>query len=168
MNSTFQGRLIQEQKGKPLAALRIDAWDKDPSADDYLGSAISGPDGEFTITFDESMFADLGAERYPDVYFKVFRCDDLLLSTKNSLLWNVNTPKSNVRIEIPIKPLAAGWVERHIYLKIERIEKYSPVRPQEKVVPPVQYGRDCMRNEGHENALIPEAEIQARSLTAVV
>jgi hypothetical protein len=32
--------------------------------------------------------------------------------------------------------------ERHIYVKIERIENYSPVQPQDKVVPPVQYGRD--------------------------
>jgi FtsP/CotA-like multicopper oxidase with cupredoxin domain len=168
MNYTFHGRLVEEHTDTPVAGLRVEAWDKDPTTDDYLGSAVSGPDGEFTITFDESMFADWGSERYPDVYFKVFRCDDLLLSTENSLIWNVSTPKKNVRIEVPIRPLASGWMERDIYLKIERIEKYSPVRPQEKVVPPVQYGRDCMRNEGHENALIPEAEIQARSLTAVV
>ncbi|MDQ3812787.1 MAG: DUF1929 domain-containing protein, partial [Armatimonadota bacterium] len=51
---------------------------------------------------------------------------------------------------------------------IERIENYSPVMPQEKAVPPVQYGRDCMRGDGHENGLIPQAEIDARSLTAVV
>jgi plastocyanin len=55
-----------------------------------------------------------------------------------------------------------------VYLKIERVEGYSPVWPQEKVVPPVQYGRDCMRNEGHENAFIPQAEIDARALNAVV
>ena len=59
-------------------------------------------------------------------------------------------------------PEAAACDERHIYLKIERIEDYSPVKPQDKVVPPVQYGRDCMRIHGHENGLIPQAEIDAR------
>ena len=67
-----------------------------------------------------------------------------------------------------LKSSAKGWIQRDIYFKIEKIEGYSPARPQEKEVPPVKYGRDCMRGEGHENAFIPEAEIQARSLTAVV
>jgi hypothetical protein len=72
-----------------------------------------------------------------------------------------------VTIEIaPIKPVVCE--ERHIYLKIVRLEGYNPVKPQEKVVPPVQYGRDCMRNEGHENALIPQSELDARALNAVV
>lgn len=57
---------------------------------------------------------------------------------------------------------------RDIYLKIERIEDYSPVEPYDKTAPPVQYRRDCMRNEGHEDGLIPEAEVNARGLVALV
>ena len=57
---------------------------------------------------------------------------------------------------------------RNIYLKIERIPGYSPVEPDDHVMPPIQYGRDCMRNEGHEDGLIPPDEIAARRLTALI
>lgn len=57
---------------------------------------------------------------------------------------------------------------QNIYLKIEPIDDYSPVRPMEKAAPPIEYGRDCMRNKGHEAGVIPEAEIEARTLRAVV
>jgi Multicopper oxidase len=57
---------------------------------------------------------------------------------------------------------------RNIYLKIERIFDYSPVRPDEHVTPPIQYGRDCMRNMGHEDGLIPDDEINGRRVTALI
>ncbi len=57
---------------------------------------------------------------------------------------------------------------RDIYLKIERIDGYSPVAPQDKVAPPMEYKRDCMRNPGHEDATIPDSEVKARAVDAVV
>ena len=57
---------------------------------------------------------------------------------------------------------------RNIYLKIERVPGYSPVAPADHVSPPIQYGRDCMRNEHHEDGSIPPDEIAARRLTALV
>jgi hypothetical protein len=143
----IEGTIVETPGDAPASGLRVEALDKDFGTDDYLGFAITGPDGGFTITFDESMFEDLGFERYPDIYFKVFRCGELLASTEKSAIWNAKKPNVKVKIQVPAKKIATGWVERHIYLKIEKIEKYSPVRPQEKVVPPVQYGRDCMRTK---------------------
>lgn len=58
--------------------------------------------------------------------------------------------------------------DRHVYLKIETIEGYSPVDPQPKTAPPVRYKRDCMRFPGHEDGTIPDAEVEARALTALV
>ncbi len=164
----IRGRVLQQTDRTPLAGLRVEGWDADFGADDFLGSAITGPNGEFVIEFDESRYREWIGDHDPDIYFPVYRCGDLIVSTHRSVLWNVRDPTVDVEILVDVGELAAGWVERNIYLKIERIENYSPVRPQEKVVPPVQYGRDCLRGDGHENALIPEAEIQARSLTAVV
>ncbi len=57
---------------------------------------------------------------------------------------------------------------RDIYLKIETIPGYCPVRPEDHSPPPREYGRDCMRNPGHEDTTIPAAEINARTLTALV
>lgn len=55
-----------------------------------------------------------------------------------------------------------------VYLKIEAIPDYSPVAPDEEVSPPILYGRDCMRNTGHEDGTIPSGEIDARRLNALV
>jgi FtsP/CotA-like multicopper oxidase with cupredoxin domain len=57
---------------------------------------------------------------------------------------------------------------RDIYLKIETIPGYSPVEPDDHVSPPIQYRRDCMRNEGHEDGTIPADEVAARRLTALI
>jgi len=57
---------------------------------------------------------------------------------------------------------------RDIYLKIEQVADYSPVEPEQKVMPPKQYRRDCMRNEGHEDTTIPQSEVDARRLNALV
>jgi plastocyanin len=57
---------------------------------------------------------------------------------------------------------------RNIYLKIEQVFNYSTVEPELKVMPPKQYRRDCMRNPGHDDTVIPAAEVEARRLTALV
>lgn len=61
------------------------------------------------------------------------------------------------------------FVKRNIYLKIETIDDYSPVEPTDhKLPPPIVYKRDCMRKKGHEDGTIPDSEVAARSLKAVV
>jgi hypothetical protein len=55
---------------------------------------------------------------------------------------------------------------RDIYLKIEKLPAYSPVAPENGEHD--RYGRDCMRNHGHENTRIPQAEIERRRVDAVV
>jgi FtsP/CotA-like multicopper oxidase with cupredoxin domain len=159
---------VESHTGKPLSELRIEAWDKDVLTDDYLDFGLSDKDGEFKITFDKSEFEDWFGERHPDIYFKVFHYDDLLVSTEDSVLWNVKKSDVKVNIKIPkLRPIVCG--EQHVYLKIERIEDYTPVKPQDDHnVSDVQYGRDCMRNSGHENGFIPQSEIDARALDAIV
>ena len=57
---------------------------------------------------------------------------------------------------------------RDHYLKIETIPDYSPVEPDDHVSPPIQFRRDCMRNMGHEDGTIPDDEVAARRLTALI
>ena len=160
MRYEIRGRVIDQFTDDGIGGVRVEAWDKDFGLDDYLGSASTRSDGSFSISFDESAFRDIFFDNWPDLYFKVYCYNELLASTENSVRWNLKDPHVGVTIKArhPKPPVCD---ERHIYLKIERIENYSPVRPQGKVVPPVQYGRDCMRNHGHENGLIPQAEINS-------
>ena len=167
MRHEIRGRVVDQFTGDGIGGVRVEAWDKDFGADDFLGFASTRSDGSFSITFDESAFRDIFFDRRPDLYFKVFCFNELLVSTEDSVLWNAAEPNVGVTIKAP-HPKPPSCDERHVYLKIERIENYSPVKPQEKTVPPIQYGRDCMRGNGHENGLIPQTEIDARSLTAVV
>ena len=57
---------------------------------------------------------------------------------------------------------------RNIYLKIEQIASYNPVNPEPKPAAPRQYKRDCMRNPGHDDGTIPDPEVKARSLPALI
>ena len=166
MRYEIRGRVIDEF-GNGIGGVRVEAWDKDLGLDDHLGSASTISDGSFTIVFDESAFADIFFDKRPDLYFKVFCYNQLLVSTEDSVRWNVSDPHIGVTITAPQpKPLPCD--ERHIYLKIERIEHYSPVLPTDHPIAPAEYGRDCMRGHGHENGLIPQPEIDARAVPAVI
>ena len=57
---------------------------------------------------------------------------------------------------------------QNVYLKIETIHDYSPVEPDDHVAAPIDYKRDCMRNAGHEDGTIPQSEVDARRLTALI
>ena len=165
---SINGRVVDSRTGSGVGGLRVEAWDADRGADDYLGWAATREDGGFDIVFNELLSREW-YDVWPDVYFRVYYAGTLLLSTEGSIRWNVRRPLRDLVLHVPFVPVQPPCVVRDIYLKIERVPDYSPPRPHtEKAAPHIQYGRDCMRNEGHENALIPEAEIQARSLTAVV
>lgn len=55
---------------------------------------------------------------------------------------------------------------RDIYLKIEKLPAYSPVAPDD--AEHHLHRRDCMRNHGHEDGTIPQAEVDRRRLDAIV
>lgn len=55
---------------------------------------------------------------------------------------------------------------RNVYLRIETIPDYSPVEPSGHAA--ASYRRDCMRNPGHEDGTIPQSEIDARRLDALI
>lgn len=167
MRYEIKGKVIDQKTRAGVAGVRVEAWGKDLEIDDDLGYAATQSDGSFAIPFDEDTFRDFFRDQYPDIYFDVCCGDELLASTEDSTHWKVETPDVYVTIEIPpLKP--AAWGERHVYLKIERIEGYNPVMPQEETVGQAQWGRDCMRNVGHEDGFIPQSEIDARALDAIV
>lgn len=47
------GCVVEAESGRPLAGLRVRAFDQDVSVDDYLGESCTDADGHFEIVFTE-------------------------------------------------------------------------------------------------------------------
>ena len=167
MYYSIKGTCTTKTKRKYLGGVRVEACVQDETIEDYLAYAITQPDGTFVITLDDDMLRDLFRGPYPQIYFRVWCGGVQLADFEHSTYWKFDEPDAPVTIEC-MAPKPMAWTERHVFLKIERIEAYSPVKPLEEEAGQAKYGRDCMRNVGHEDGNIPKLEIIARSLDAVV
>ena len=168
MKYTIKGQLNSRSKESKDDIL-IEVWDNKELYEDKVGHALSDEDGKFVIQIDEYYYRELFPGDWPDLYFKVIANGEEIANTIGEIEWKIDRPTAGFfKIPCLIPPKITKWKDRHIYLKIERIEEYSPVSPQDKVALPRQYKRDCMRNVGHEDTVIPDAEVVARSLDAVV
>lgn len=96
----IRGLVIDSKTNRGLEGLRVEAWDKDLVCDDLAGSAVTDAEGGFSIEFGEGYFGELFFDRRPDLFFKVYRGGELITSTENSVLWNVERGDTEVTIEI--------------------------------------------------------------------
>ena len=112
---TAFGRIVNERTKKGIPGLKIEAWDKDLLFNQRLGYAMSNEEGEFRINFDEIQFRNLFFDKYPDVFFKVFRGNKLLKNTKDSVLWNVGSKDQSGFKEIAVRNIYATDTSRNIF-----------------------------------------------------
>ena len=126
-NETFRitGRVIDRTTQQGIAGLRVEAWDKDKICDDLVGSAVTDEQGAFQIEFTSSHFAELFLDRQPDLFFKVFREDELIKSTEDSVLWNVAAENTEVVIEADV-PSAVKPKETFVVRGQVRLADGSP------------------------------------------
>jgi hypothetical protein len=122
-HKTFRivGRVI-DQTGQGVEGLRVEAWDKDLFFDDLVGNAETGSEGSFEMKFKESYFKEIFARR-PDLYFKIFRKDELIPGAEfevevqlptgkimkglgDAVFWKVASGTTNVTIKLQI-PVAS-------------------------------------------------------------
>lgn len=110
-NKTFciTGRVIDSTTQQGVAGLRVGAWDKEMICDDLVSSTVTDEQGAFQMEFTDSHFKELCQDRQPDLFFKVFRENELIKSTEDSVLWNIATGNTEVVIEVDIP--AAGKPE---------------------------------------------------------
>lgn len=103
-SKTFRitGRVIDSATQQGIAGLQVEAWDKDLICNDLVGSTATDEQGAFQIAFTEAHFKELFLDRQPDLFFKVFREDELIKSTEDSVLWNVAAGNTEVVIEVAI------------------------------------------------------------------
>ena len=163
----IKGTVSVRNKQKYLGGVRVEAWVQDEKIEDYLAYTITQPDGTFVITLYDDLLRDLFRGPYPQIYFKVWCGDVKLTDMEHAVYWKFEEPNATVTVECTA-PKPMTWTERHVFLKIERVDNYSPVKPLEEEAGQAKYGRDCMRNVGHEDGAIPQSEIKARALDAVV
>lgn len=97
---TLQGTVLQAGTQQPIAHLKVEAWDRDLVFDDPLGHAMTDANGQFTIQVNPEDFRGLFTDRYPDVYFKIYRGKVLLKSTVDTTHKNVNGDLLNVQISL--------------------------------------------------------------------
>ncbi len=103
-NNIIKGLVIDQNK-KPLPDLRIEAWGKVLSVNDFVGEGIADANGGFKISFTQKRFKDLFFDNNPDLYFKVYAGSILIYSTENSVLWNISNNQENILITIDIQSL---------------------------------------------------------------
>ena len=101
------GTVVEQESGKPLAGLRVRAYDKDWVFDDDLGETRTDAAGRFEISYTDVQFRDL-EETQPDLYLRVYDADGerLLYSSEKAVRRNALMIE-HFDIRIPIEKLAS-------------------------------------------------------------
>ena len=164
---------VRDAKAKrALTGVWVEVWSSKHDHEDFLGAGPVNDKGGYEVEFTADRFKNFFTDDHPDVYVKIFRGDELLYTTEEHIAHFARKAHRH-QLDVTVQPQELERLlyprecrERHIYLKIERILGYSPAEPD----PDAHglYRRDCFRGPGHEDATIPDAEVDQRRLDAVV
>ncbi len=97
---TLRGKILRNNLG--VEGLHVEAFDHDHlSKDDKLGNATTGADGSFSIQFNQSDFSSWGMDKRPDVYFKIYKDEELILTTKDKVIRSLDELRDLLNINLP-------------------------------------------------------------------
>lgn len=77
----LKGAILDARSGKPVAGMKISAWEKDLQASDQIGFAISDQRGRFAIPFNPKQFMDETRDQ-PAVFFLLYQGNEVIHSTE--------------------------------------------------------------------------------------
>jgi hypothetical protein len=93
-------QVIDAATRRGIPGLRVEAWDLDTKFHDLLGVETTNLRGEARFRFDELRFGDFAPDRFPDVFFRVYRGEQELKSTQGQPMMNLPAGRHRVLIEI--------------------------------------------------------------------
>ncbi|CAN5630193.1 hypothetical protein BH23GEM10_BH23GEM10_00060 [soil metagenome] len=96
----IRGTVVERGGRTGVQGLHVEAWDRDTRFHDMLGVAITDGAGRFRIRFTDEYFGDFRPDLLPDVFFRVFRDDALILTTQEEPLMNEPGPLITVVLEV--------------------------------------------------------------------
>ncbi len=105
---TILGRVIDKHTHRGVRALRVEAWDKDLLVNDMVGSTFTDAWGRFRMIFDSGAFREFFFDQIPDIFFKVYWRDRLILETRDILLWRHQEYQKQVLLEVEMPPAETG------------------------------------------------------------
>ena len=86
-----------------------------------MGSAVTDESGSFQIAFDESYFQELFHDRRPDLFFRVFRGEELIKSTEDAVLWNISAENLQVVIDIEVTDMTSDRIEFTVNVNFQEV-----------------------------------------------
>ena len=149
------GTLLHVRTRQPLPDLRVEVWDRDLLFDDFLGSETSGGDGRFAIRFGGAHHQEKFVDRRPDVFFRVYDGDRLVLDTSRTLVRRHGWHPHDVVLEVDL-PLQGAeeppLPDRDTILALDDVADRTPDELREER--PALYGQLEARALDHLRALI--------------
>ncbi len=102
------GTVVERGTQHGVQGVRVEAWDRDTRYHDLLGSTVTDGAGRFQIRFTDEYYGDFQPDRMPDVFFRVFRDETLVLSTQDHPM--ENEPGPIIRVTLELDPVVEPQV----------------------------------------------------------
>ena len=97
------GTVVERGTRTGVQGLRVEAWDRDVRFHDLLGCVTTDGAGQFRIRFTDEYFGDYGGDLTPDIFYRVYRDDILILSTQDRP--SENQQPGRIIVTLEVEPL---------------------------------------------------------------